>query len=361
MPGVGPRHYRALCAHFGSPAAALAAGPARLRACVPPALAEDVAKARRDTAAARREKAWLEARAEHFALVWGEDGYPETLAQLHDPPPVLLGRGDPAALSRPAVAIVGSRSATTPACDHARALAAGLGRAGLTVVSGLALGIDAAAHRGALSAGAPTVAVLGCGPDRVYPAEHGALARAVAGGGAVVSELPVGTGARPAHFPRRNRIIAGLTLATVVVEAGLRSGALITARVAIDHGRDVLAVPGSVGNPLARGCHALLKQGAGVVEDVQDVLDALAGRYVPPGDRPERAAVVDADGAITDPEARALLHALAGGPASLDQLVTRSGLTASGVSSMLLSLELDGVVSALPGGLFTRRSSRGPE
>jgi DNA processing protein len=309
----------------------------------------------------RRDCEWIEAQPDRFVLALGTPEYPEALAQMHDPPPVLLGRGDPAALAMPAVAIVGSRSATPGALDRAHLLAGALGHAGLCVVSGLALGIDGAAHRGALAAGTPTVAVLGCGVDRVYPPAHARLAAGVARHGALISELPVGAQPRPANFPRRNRVIAGLSLATVVVEAGLRSGALITAQIAAELGRDVLAVPGAVENPLARGCHALLKDGAGLVEDAADVLAALAGRFTPrspaaaaPGTEPTRPAG-------TNEETGRLLACIEGAPAALDEIVARCGLTASRVSSMLLLLELEGAVAALPGGRFARRSPRGHE
>lgn len=363
MPGVGPRHYQTLCTEFGSAPAALAASPRRLRAVLPPALADAVAAADPLAPAIGREVAWIEARPERFLVALGDPAYPQALTAIHDPPPVLVGCGDVGALETPAAALVGSRGATPGACDRAYALAGALGRAGLTVVSGLALGIDGAAHRGALAVQAPTIAVLGCGPDRVYPPQHAALARRIERGGALVSEQPVGALPLPAHFPRRNRIIAGLSLATVVVEAALRSGALITARLAADCGREVLAMPGAVDNPLARGCHALLKEGAGLVEDAVDVLAALSGRFeprlatTPPGGPPQSPAGVPG----TDADTAALLAALGDAPASLDQIVARCGLTAPGVSSMLLLLELDGVVAALPGGQYARRPPRGHE
>lgn len=363
MPGVGPRHYQTLCAEFGSAQAALAASPQRLRKILPERLAAAVAAADPRAPALGREIAWIEARPERFLVALGDPAYPQALAAIHDPPPVLVGCGDVATLETPAAALVGSRNATPGACDRAFALAEALGQAGLSIVSGLALGIDGAAHRGALAAQAPTIGVLGCGPDRVYPPEHAALARRIERCGALVSEQPVGALPRPAHFPRRNRIIAGLSLATVVVEAAPRSGALITARLAADGGREVLAMPGAVDNPLARGCHALLKEGAGLVEDARDVLAALSGRFEPRlGAAPPDRTPADPVGVPgTDADTAALLAALGDAPASLDQIVARCGLTAQGVSSMLLLLELDGVVAALPGGQYARRPPRGHE
>ena len=307
----------------------------------------------------RREIAWLEARPDFFLLTLGAPAYPPHLAAIPDPPPVLVGRGDPGALRVPAVAVVGSRQATPAGCEMSRQLGHDLAGAGVCVVSGLALGVDIAAHEGALAAQGRSVGVMGNGADRVYPTQHRPQARAMLARGAVISELPLGTQPRPAHFPRRNRIIAGLTLATVVVEAAERSGALITARLAGEFGRDVLAVPGAVGNPLARGCHALLKDGAGLVEDYRDVLVAL-GIAIDAPPEPGRGAPARTDPGAddVDPEVGALLSACEGAPASFDQIVERCGLTAPRVSSMLLLLELDGAVAALPGGLYQRRSPK---
>jgi len=244
--------------------------------------------------------------------------------------------------------VVGSRNPTAQGAIHAQQFAQALAEAGLCVVSGLALGIDAAAHEGALqAAGAPacaTIAVVGTGLDRVYPSQHRALARRIAQHGLLVSEFALGTPALAHNFPRRNRLIAGLSRATLVVEAALRSGSLITARLAVEQGKDVLAIPGSIHAPQSRGCHALIKQGARLVESVQDVLDEL-------GPRPAPAAVAPAAAAGPgDP----LLDALGHDPQGLDALIARTGLDAPALQARLLELELEGRVARLPGGLFQR-------
>ncbi|GAB4350631.1 MAG: DNA-processing protein DprA [Immundisolibacter sp.] len=280
-----------------------------------------------------------------------QPGYPSRLAQIADPPPVLLMQGEASVLDAPQIAIVGSRNATPAGRDIAYELAAALAEAGLSVTSGLAEGIDAAAHRGALAAGGGTLAVLGTGPDRVYPRQHKELAHAISAGGLLISEQPVGTPPRPFNFPRRNRIISGLSLGVLVVEAGPRSGSLITARLAADQGREVFAVPGGIHNPLARGCHALIREGAKLVESVTDILEELPA--VPSGQMAAKAAP-----STRDAQDHPLLACLGDSPASVDLLVQRSGLTVDEVSTMLLTLQLDGLVTALPGGLYGRRGPR---
>jgi DNA processing protein len=311
----------------------------------------------RDWPEVERDLAWLEAGPDRHLLTLDDERYPARLREIPDPPPVLFVGGDWRILHDPQIAVVGSRNPTADGRDNARAFSAYLSRAGLAVTSGLATGIDAAAHRGALDAQGPTVAVLGTGPDRVYPARHRELAHAVASGGALVSELPPGTGARAAHFPRRNRIISGLSLGVLVVEATARSGSLITARLAADQGREVFALPGSIHNPLARGCHALIRQGAKLVEEARDVLAELAPvlgaddfrvpaateRTAPPGAAAE-----------LDEDYRRLLEGLGFDPQPVDVLVERTGFPAETVASMLLLLELQGHVSSAPGGHFTR-------
>ena len=278
-------------------------------------------------------------------------GYPSRLAQIPDPPPAVLVQGDVALLDGPQLAIVGSRNATPAGRDTAYMLAAALAEAGLTVTSGLAEGIDASAHRGALAGGGATIAVLGTGPDRIYPRQHQELAQTIVSTGSLISEQPVGTPPRGFNFPRRNRIISGLSLGVLVVEAGPRSGSLITARLAADQGREVFAVPGGIHNPLARGCHALLREGAKLVESVTDILEELPP--LPGGRRTEEAAPTAGD---TDQDP--VLAGLGDAPASLDLLVQRTGLTVEQVSTMLLTLQLDGLVTALPGGLYGRRGPR---
>ncbi|MGD2082383.1 MAG: DNA-processing protein DprA [Chromatiales bacterium] len=303
--------------------------------------------------------AWLGADADRHLLTLDDDRYPAQLREIADPPPLLFVQGDWRTLHDPQVAVVGSRNPTVDGRANARGFAAYLSRAGLAVTSGLATGIDAAAHRGALDAGGPTIAVLGTGADRVYPAQHRELAHAIAAGGALVAELPPGTSVRAAHFPRRNRIISGLSLGVLVVEATIRSGSLITARLAGEHGREVFAIPGSIHNPLARGCHALIRQGAKLVEEAGDVLAELApllgaGQY--PAEEQPTAAARELPPDALDDDYRSLLESLGFDPQPVDVLVERTGLPAETVASMLLLLEMQGHVSSAPGGRFARSS-----
>jgi DNA processing protein len=311
-----------------------------------------------DIAGVAADLAWLEGAPQRSLLTWGAPGYPPLLAGIADAPMVLYVAGDIATLSLPQLAIVGSRNPTGLGRDTAMQFAQQLSRAGLVVTSGLALGIDAAAHRGALSVGAATVAVVGRGLDAVYPAENAGLARAIIeGGGALVSDLPIGTPPLKHHFPRRNRILSGLAAGTLVVEAALRSGSLITARLAGDQGREVFAIPGSIHNPLARGCHRLLRQGATLVEEVGDIFAELApiiGQIA--SKAAESVANMPASAPpLLDKEYEILLDALGFEPAGLDVLVVRTGLAAGAVASMLLILELDGRVQQQPGGRYSRR------
>jgi len=284
--------------------------------------------------------------------------YPPLLASIPDPPLVLFVEGDPAVLGLPQLAVVGSRSPTPIGRDTAQQFAEHLARSGLAITSGLALGIDAASHRGALRASGRTIAVLGCGLDSIYPRENAPLAAdIVTSGGALVADLPTGTPPLKHHFPRRNRIISGLSVGTLVVEATLRSGSLITARLAAEQGREVFAIPGSIHSPLSHGCHRLIRQGAKLVESTDDIfseLGALLAGLIAPG----RSELPDAQGVfwpVLDKEYEILLDALGFEPASIDALVARTGLRAGSVASMLLILELDGRVQQQPGGRFCRR------
>jgi len=289
-----------------------------------------------------------------------DPAYPELLRRSPDAPAVLYVRGNAQALLEPQIAMVGSRNPTAGGRATAREFATAFARLGLTITSGLALGIDSACHEGALAGGGMTVAVLGCGLDRVYPKENSALAERVAASGAVISEFPPGTAALREHFPQRNRIIAGLAHGTVVVEAARRSGSLITARLAGAAGREVFALPGSIHNPLARGCHELIRQGAKLVECVEDVLAELkislahqllaASTPASPG--------TPAAGAVLDKEYKILLDALAFEPASVDSLIERTGLNSESIASMLLILELDGHVAPHPGGRYSRMAGQ---
>jgi DNA processing protein len=326
----------------------------------PSAVLEDVAARRAARGAdatpgqlrARAAAALARARAAAIeAVSWGDPRYPAALAAIADPPPVLWARGNVRALEKPAVALVGSRAGSAYALAVADRLAGDLAARGLVVVSGLARGVDSAAHRAALAVRGATVAVMGCGADRVYPAEHETLARDIAAEGAILSELAPGTPPLPRFFPRRNRIISGLVRAVVVIEAGERSGSLITARCALEQGRDVLAVPGNVLNGRNRGSHGLLRDGAKIVESADDILEELGfgpGRddEPSPGDCPSKPETVPHD---------PVLAALAPGEASdLDGIAERSGLTAAKLLPRLFDLELRGLVRRAGGGRFVR-------
>jgi DNA processing protein len=282
--------------------------------------------------------------------------YPPQLAQTAGAPAVLYVKGDAGYLSAPQLAMVGSRNPTLPGQRTARAFAGRLSAAGLTITSGLAVGIDAASHAGALDAGGATVAVLGGGIDTIFPREHQALAERIAAHGALVSQYPPGSPPIRANFPRRNRIISGLALGTLVVEAGQRSGSLITARLALEQGRHVFAIPSSIQNPLARGCHALIRSGAVLVESADQILQELKFRPIKqPLNEPasDRNAPV-ADAARLDKDYKILLDALGFEPASLDVLVQRTGFPSQSVASMLLFLELEDVVGLHSGGRYLR-------
>ncbi len=306
-----------------------------------------------DAAAMEHALRWLDA-PQRTLLGWRDAAYPPLLRRIASPPPVLFVAGDPGLLWRPMLAIVGSRAATAGGCANAAEFARVLALAGLCIGSGLAAGIDAAAHRAALDAAGSTVAVLGTGPDVAYPARHRALLERIEAEGAVVSEHPPGTQPLRSYFPSRNRILAGLSLGTLVVEAAARSGALITARQAAEAGRDVFAVPGSIHNPMARGCHRLIRDGATLVETPTEVLDvltpqvaelarALRGALEPVVEVASRHATLPND---LPPNYDRLWLALGHDPTGMDELAERSGLTAAELSSMLLTLELEGRVSA---------------
>jgi len=310
-----------------------------------------------DSAQLDADETWLAA-TDHHLLVCDSPDFPVLLREIGSVPAALFVVGDPALLWTPQIAVVGARSASAAGLANARAFARAFALAGNTVTSGLAEGIDGAAHAAALDAGGKTVAVLGTGIDLVYPRQHAELAARITANGALVSEYPPGVPGHPKHFPRRNRIISGLSLGTLVIEASLKSGSLTTARYAAEQGREVFALPGSIHNPLARGCHQLIREGAKLVETAQEVLDELhgVGALLAEGLR-ERLAVTGeeslADTTRTatvirshDPDYATLLKALDHTPAALDELAARTGLPAAALSSMLLVLELDGVVAA---------------
>ena len=349
VPGLSAEHLRALIAAAGGEPARAAQRRAARDVQLPAAARSFLSCP--DEPALEADLAWFAASGAHIILCTDPD-YPPLLAQIPAAPAALYLLGSAPALASPQLAMVGSRNPTASGRETARAFAAWFARAGLTVTSGLAVGIDAASHEGALSVEGLTVAVFGTGLDRVYPAEHASLAERIRVRGALVSEFPPRTAPRREHFPRRNRIISGLTLGTLVVEAARHSGSLITARLAAEQGREVFAIPGSIHSPVSRGCHQLIRDGAKLVEDAGDVLAELR-ISVPketltsaPGHLPEPPAL--------DKEYEMLLDALGFEPATIDVLVARTRLASESVASMLLILELQGRVAALPGGRYGR-------
>ncbi|MDQ0143580.1 DNA-processing protein DprA [Cupriavidus necator] len=357
-PGVGPVAVRLLLDAFGLPQQVLAQSAAALSAVIPARLARAVlaGPAAGLPALVERTLDWLHTPGNHL-LTLADDAYPARLFDLHDPPPLLYIKGDPALLARPAVAIVGARSATGQGKRDAQAFGRELSESGLAVISGLALGIDAAAHAGGLLGCGGTLAVTGTGADRVYPTENLALAHEVAARGAVVTEFPLGMQGIPANFPRRNRIIAALARGVLVVEAAARSGSLITARLAAELGREVFAVPGSIHAPLSQGCHLLIRQGAKLVERTQDVLEEINLGPAPVRGEPiatARPRPASSDESEIREPADPLLAALGYDPVTLDALCERSGQPPDAIAARLLELELAGHAERLPGNLFRR-------
>lgn len=340
VPGLGAEGVRKLLAHFGTIDQVLKASQAQLA----PLIGADRARTLCGTPPAAAMAAGLDWLKQPDAHLIGLDhpAYPARLAELPDAPPWLYVKGQPEVLNRPLLAIVGSRNASAQGLRDAQAFAAVLAEAGLTIVSGLAVGIDTAAHQGGLAGNGAGIAVVGTGLDRVYPAQNRDLAHRLANAGALVSEFPVGTAPKPGHFPRRNRLISGLSLGVLVVEAALESGSLITARLAGEQGREVFALPGSIHNPLARGCHRLIRDGAKLVESAADVLEEL--HFTAPA----------GPGAATPENPAPILEHLANGPLGLDQLMEQCGLTLETLSAMLLAHELEGRLARLPGGLYQR-------
>ena len=341
IPGIGGETQRKLLAAFGLPEAVFAAGRLAVRAVV--GSRADLLFDFDPAEAVDRSMAWANEPGQSI-LTLADSAYPRALLEITDPPNVLYVRGNPGLLQKRGLGIVGSRNATPQGLQTAEVFAKALAGAGLSIISGLALGIDAAAHRGALAAGGDTIAVIGTGADRLYPARNKELALAIAEHGAIVSEFPLGTPAIAANFPRRNRIISGLSRGVLVVEAAPESGSLITARLAAEQGREVFAIPGSIHSPVARGCHKLIKQGAKLVETAQDVLEEF-GNFAEPEILPETTSAS---------EENQLLGAIGHDPASLDELVERTGFTAEQLLSELLTLELAGQVATLPGNRYQR-------
>jgi DNA processing protein len=346
VPGIGPERQRQLLAAFGLPERVFAAKRSALAEVIGSKLADQLLDHDAEASIAGA-LAWVAEPGNHV-LTLADLAFPQGLLQTADPPCLLYAKGNIALLNRPAIALVGSRNATAQGNSNAEAFARALSQAGLTVVSGLALGIDAAAHRGALDGPGRTVAVIGTGADRIYPASNADLARRIVEGGVVISEFALGTPAAAYNFPRRNRLISGLSLGVLVVEAAVGSGSLITARMALEQGREVFAIPGSIHSPLAKGCHQLIKQGAKLVESAQDVLEELRWDTSSP-----RLATPAAEERPPD-EASRLLSLIGFDPVDADTLCDRAGLTADSLFAMLTVLELEGRVERLPGGRLQR-------
>lgn len=342
VPGVGMGSFRRLLSAFGEPEKVNAAGYAALSAVVKPEVA------RRICAGTPLEQIqptldWLAQPHNHLITLADED-YPPPLLQTVDPPPLFYLKGRRELLRAGFFAIVGSRNATPQGAINAREFAKNLSNSGFCIVSGMAAGIDAAAHRGGLDGASSSIAVVGTGLDSVYPASNHALAHELAEKGALISEFPLGTPAKAQNFPRRNRIISGLSVGCLVVEAALRSGSLITARQAAEQGREVFAIPGSIHSPLSKGCHALIKQGVKLVECAEDILTELKC--------PNVALPSQAEPVPTAAPQSPLAAAMGFDPVDINTLVTRSGLTSHEVCAMLLRMELEGQVATLPGGMY---------
>jgi DNA processing protein len=316
-----------------------------------------------DEAQIESDLEWL-SHPNHHLLCWDDDAYPVLLRRIPDPPAALFIEGDPGCLWQPQIAIIGSRNPTAGGLDHARDFAATLARQGMTITSGLASGIDTAAHQAALDAGALTIAVNGTGLDQVYPASSRGAARRISTQCAMISELPLGSPPRRQHFPSRNRIISGLSLAVLVIEAGLNSGTLITARKAAEQGRDVFALPGSLNNPMAKGCHRLIREGARLVETTADIMQELGPvaaelqmeirqRLDLPGETHKKT-VRGKENLLDDADYRTVWEALGYDPKPVDTIIEQTRLSSREISSMLLIMELKGMVKKHDGGRYVR-------
>lgn len=349
--GIGSQTYCQLLKAFGSPGNIYAASIKQLQQVVSAAIASEIMRGFDDEALTETRQ-WLRQENNHLVTL-ADPEYPRALLEIADPPPFLYAKGNLGLLNQPSIAIVGSRNASVQGEKNAEAFAYDLSAYGLCIVSGLALGIDGAAHRGALRAKGSTIAVVGTGMDIVYPAKHRELAHQIAEHGLIISEFNLGTPSKPQNFPKRNRIISGLSLGCLVVEANLQSGSQITARLATEQGREVFAIPGSIHSPLSKGCHQLIKQGAKLVDCLQDIVEelSLSGSTLSESTIDANHKAEDLN---TDSAAWIIMNAMGFDPITLDKLVASSGLTISEVSSMLMLLELEGKVAALTGGQYQK-------
>ncbi len=362
LPGVGPAKFHQLLEWFGSPRATLEAdakllGSAGLRTEALQLIASWQKNPQHCKVAQQAEAdlVWMQKHRAQLVLLDDAD-YPYLLKQIHQPPPVLFIQGDRSLLGKPQLAMVGSRHASTDGMDNARHFAKSIAEQGITLTSGLAMGIDAAAHAGALKAGGTTVAVMGTGLDLIYPASHHKLAQSIIEQGLLVTEFPPGTRPMASNFPRRNRIISGLALGVIVIEASLKSGSLITARHALEQGREVFAIPGSIHNPMAKGCHQLIRDGAKLVQSIDDIVEELAD--IP--SRPLQMRIASARPLLPLPPppefpqieaaGKALLMHMGYETVSIDLLVERSGLSPAQLMQELLLLEINGLIETVPGG-----------
>lgn len=340
--GLGNQGIYQLLKAFGDPKSVFSASYSQLRQIVPDAIAEKI-NAGPDETSAEDTLIWLQNEQNHV-LTLADAEYPQTLLEIADPPPILYAKGNLHWLNTLGIAVVGSRNASPQGEKNAEDFSQALAHHGYTIISGMALGVDGAAHRGALKANGATIAVVGTGLDIVYPARHRELAHQIAERGLILSEFPLGTPSKAQNFPRRNRIISGLSLGCLVVEANVQSGSLITARLAAEQGREVFAIPGSIHSPVSKGCHQLIKQGAKLVDDIQDIVDELG--------------IISRENNFPEPkkslESNPLLDSMGFEPVTIEALLERSGLTSENLSAMLLMLELESKVASLPGGRYQR-------
>ena len=343
--GLGGQGICKLLHRFGSPESIFTASHKELNQIVPEAISSLIKQGPNlENAALSLE--WLEKDDNHL-ITLADEHYPQALLEIPDPPPILYAKGDLSCLTMPAIAVVGSRNASTQGEKNAEEFALSLSEHGFCIISGMALGIDGAAHRGALrNKQGKTIAVVGTGLDIVYPAKHRELAHRIVAQGLVISEFPIGTPSRPQNFPRRNRIISGLSLGCLVVEANTQSGSLITAKCAAEQGREVFAIPGSIHSPMSKGCHELIKQGAKLVDCIKDITDELA---------PHLTHLMSENIEKSAPsESNTLLDFMGFDPINMESLIALTNLTSEDLSATLLVLELENKIASLPGGRYQR-------
>lgn len=370
--GIGPKKFQLLLNYFDSPAAVFAANISQLtQAGLSQKDANSIADQKKLSDTAKPDLEWLEASEQHHIITLNCPEYPQRLKQINDAPALLYVHGNLNIIKDPQLGIVGSRNPTQSGNNNGYEFAKHLAQTGLCITSGLALGIDGVAHQGALDGNGPTIAVIATGIDRVYPAKHRELAHKIVNNGAIVSEFPIGTHPDSRHFPRRNRIISAMSYGVLVIEAALKSGSLITARLAMEQNREVFAIPGSIHNPLAKGCHQLIRQGAKLVETAEDILEEMAAlidlnhhefeskptnsKNIKNSARENVSSDVQIDGGDNlDQEQRNLLTAMGFDPVSIDQLVIATDLDAASVAAMLLILELQNYVASNGGGTYMR-------